>query len=92
MKDKGSYAHALEWFARAKEGGLMTAVENAANIHRDEGDFLAAYNVICESLFDQSLCDGDLKNNHIVALASVHDSCSASLAGHAHCIVASISV
>ncbi|GMH90681.1 hypothetical protein TL16_g11839 [Triparma laevis f. inornata] len=73
MKDKGEYKTALEWFIKAKEGGLMTAVENAANIYRDEGNFYAAYATICESLFqpNQYLCTGEEEKNNFVGLVCV---------------------
>ncbi|GMH86066.1 hypothetical protein TrST_g2000 [Triparma strigata] len=73
MKDKGEGSKALEWFIRAKEGGLMTAVDNAANIYRDEGNLFAAYKTICESLFqpNQHLCTGEEATNNFVGLVCV---------------------
>ena len=57
MKDLGQTDAALAHFlnaARAEGGGQ--AVENAANVLRDKGDFLSAYSVLCESMYESETC------------------------------------
>ena len=56
LKDLEKPDEALAWFLRAGEGGKLSAIENAANIYRDTGDFRAAFELICTNLFGANTC------------------------------------
>ena len=62
LKDLEQPHEALAWFLRAGDGGQLSAIENAANIYRDAGDFRSAFDLICTNLFGSEACGSDAES------------------------------